>query len=117
MQGPISSREADAHFEYLRLLCTKCVEEFHGFCPFLVSNLKRQTREERSAVSTEQSTVVHFDSSAVRSEHSSYKIMASSCEKLDQLVKDYLLFRGFTGTMKLFDQELKADKDKGLRVS
>ncbi|XP_005100741.1 WD repeat-containing protein 91 [Aplysia californica] len=42
--------------------------------------------------------------------------MASSCEKLDQLVKDYLLFRGFSATLKTLDQELKTDKDKGLRV-
>ncbi|GFR95079.1 WD repeat-containing protein 91 [Elysia marginata] len=42
--------------------------------------------------------------------------MAASCEKLDQLVKDYLLFRGFTSTLKALDQELKTDKDKGLRV-
>ncbi|KAK0044148.1 WD repeat-containing protein 91 [Biomphalaria pfeifferi] len=42
--------------------------------------------------------------------------MAASCEKLDQLVKDYLLFRGFSTTLKILDQELKTDKDKGLRV-
>ncbi|XP_059171646.1 WD repeat-containing protein 91-like [Physella acuta] len=42
--------------------------------------------------------------------------MAASCEKLDQLVKDYLLFRGFSSTLKALDQELKIDKDKGLRV-
>ncbi|CAG5122992.1 unnamed protein product [Candidula unifasciata] len=42
--------------------------------------------------------------------------MATSCEKLDQLVKDYLLFRGFSSTLKAFDQELKTDKDRGLRV-
>ncbi|KAH9503206.1 WD repeat-containing protein 91 [Bulinus truncatus] len=42
--------------------------------------------------------------------------MAASCEKLDQLVKDYLLFRGFSSALKTLDQEIKNDKDKGLRV-
>ena len=35
---------------------------------------------------------------------------------LDDLVREYLLYRGFSGTMKIFDSELKADKDKGFRV-
>lgn len=43
-------------------------------------------------------------------------IMAAACERLDELVKDYLLYRGFTATVKIFDHEMKHDKDKGLRV-
>ena len=42
--------------------------------------------------------------------------MATACERLDDLVKDYLLFRGFTATTKALDHEIKHDKDKGLRV-
>ncbi|KAK7486232.1 hypothetical protein BaRGS_00022555 [Batillaria attramentaria] len=42
--------------------------------------------------------------------------MATACERLDSLVKDYLLFRGFTATAKTFDHELKQDKDRGLRA-
>ncbi|GBP27286.1 WD repeat-containing protein 91 [Eumeta japonica] len=34
----------------------------------------------------------------------------------DELVREYLLFRGFTNTVKAFDNDLKADKDKGFRV-
>lgn len=34
----------------------------------------------------------------------------------DDLVRDYLLFRGFTSTLKAFEAELKTDKDKGFRV-
>ena len=36
---------------------------------------------------------------------------------VDELTREYLLFRGFCGTLKAFDTELKADKDKGFRVS
>uniref|UniRef100_A0A0A9XRW3 WD repeat-containing protein 91 n=2 Tax=Lygus hesperus TaxID=30085 RepID=A0A0A9XRW3_LYGHE len=35
---------------------------------------------------------------------------------LDELVREYLLFRGFTITLKSFDGELKVDKDRGFRV-
>ena len=35
---------------------------------------------------------------------------------LDELVREYLLFRGFTGTLKTFDVDLKNEKEKGLRV-
>ncbi|KAL1132581.1 hypothetical protein AAG570_010533 [Ranatra chinensis] len=35
---------------------------------------------------------------------------------LDELIREYLLFRGFTSTLKSFDTELKVDKDKGFRV-
>lgn len=35
---------------------------------------------------------------------------------VDELVREYLLFRGFSTTLKTFDAELKADKDKGFRV-
>ncbi|KAK3932037.1 WD repeat-containing protein 91 [Frankliniella fusca] len=35
---------------------------------------------------------------------------------VDELVREYLLFRGFSSTLKTFDAELKADKDKGFRV-
>jgi len=34
---------------------------------------------------------------------------------LDDLVREYLLFRGFVNTLKLFDADVKAEKDKGLR--
>ncbi|XP_076363628.1 WD repeat-containing protein 91 isoform X1 [Tachypleus tridentatus] len=33
----------------------------------------------------------------------------------DELVRDYLLFRGFMGTLKAFDADIKSDKDKGFR--
>ncbi|KAI8419868.1 hypothetical protein MSG28_008495 [Choristoneura fumiferana] len=35
---------------------------------------------------------------------------------VDELVREYLLYRGFTTTVKAFDTDLKADKDKGFRV-
>lgn len=35
---------------------------------------------------------------------------------VDELVKEYLLYRGFTYTLKSFDTELKVDKEKGFRV-
>ncbi|XP_026743956.1 WD repeat-containing protein 91 [Trichoplusia ni] len=35
---------------------------------------------------------------------------------VDELVREYLLFRGFTSTVKAFDNDLKTDKDKGFRV-
>ena len=41
----------------------------------------------------------------------------SHIQFVDELVREYLLFRGFVGSLKSFDQELKQDKDKGFRVS
>lgn len=35
---------------------------------------------------------------------------------VDELVKEYLLFRGFASTVKNFDVDLKIDKEKGFRV-
>lgn len=35
---------------------------------------------------------------------------------VDQLIREYMLFRGFSNTLKTFDGELKSDKDKGFRV-
>lgn len=35
---------------------------------------------------------------------------------VDSLIREYMLFRGFSNTLKTFDTELKTDKDKGFRV-
>lgn len=40
----------------------------------------------------------------------------SHVQYIDELIREYLLFRGFTGTLKTFDLDLKNDKDKGFRV-
>ncbi|XP_018018798.1 WD repeat-containing protein 91 [Hyalella azteca] len=37
-------------------------------------------------------------------------------QHLDDLVKEYLLFRGFSQSLKTFENDLKIDKDKGFRV-
>lgn len=41
----------------------------------------------------------------------------SHVQYVDELIKEYLLFRGFTQTLKSFDNELKMEKEKGFRVS
>lgn len=35
---------------------------------------------------------------------------------VDSLIREYMLFRGFSNSLKSFDFELKSDKDKGFRV-
>lgn len=42
--------------------------------------------------------------------------MASAVSALDEAVKEYLVYRGFTSTLKHFELEKKEDKDKGFRV-
>ena len=42
--------------------------------------------------------------------------MAAAVQVIDDILKEYLLFRGFTSTLKAFDAELKADRDKSFRV-
>ncbi|XP_008584042.1 PREDICTED: WD repeat-containing protein 91 [Galeopterus variegatus] len=42
--------------------------------------------------------------------------MAEAVERTDELVREYLLFRGFTHTLRQLDSEIKADKEKGFRV-
>ena len=39
----------------------------------------------------------------------------SPVQFLDDLIREYLIFRGFVHTLKAFDAEIKAEKDKGLR--
>ncbi len=43
--------------------------------------------------------------------------MAAAVQALDEIIKEYLLFRGFANTLKAFEAELKVDKDKSFRVS
>ncbi|XP_066502849.1 WD repeat-containing protein 91 [Hoplias malabaricus] len=42
--------------------------------------------------------------------------MASAVERTDDIVREYLIYRGFTSTLKHLDSEIKADKEKGFRV-
>ncbi|XP_075066523.1 WD repeat-containing protein 91 [Mixophyes fleayi] len=42
--------------------------------------------------------------------------MTSAVERTDDLVREYLTFRGFTNTLKYFEADIKADRDKGFRV-
>uniref|UniRef100_A0A3Q2QQ86 WD repeat-containing protein 91 n=1 Tax=Fundulus heteroclitus TaxID=8078 RepID=A0A3Q2QQ86_FUNHE len=42
--------------------------------------------------------------------------MGSAVERTDKHVREYLLYRGFTGTLKQLDSDMKADKEKGFRV-
>ncbi|XP_015217801.2 WD repeat-containing protein 91 [Lepisosteus oculatus] len=42
--------------------------------------------------------------------------MGSAVERTDELVKEYLIYRGFTSTLKHLDAEIKADREKGFRV-
>lgn len=43
-------------------------------------------------------------------------VMAEAVERTDELVREYLLFRGFTHTLRQLDAEIKADREKGFRV-
>ncbi|KAM4634162.1 WD repeat-containing protein 91-like [Polymixia lowei] len=42
--------------------------------------------------------------------------MASAVERTDQHVREYLLYHGFTSTLKHLDNDMKSDKEKGFRV-
>lgn len=42
--------------------------------------------------------------------------MASAVERTDELVREYLIYRGFANTLKYLDNDIKADRDKGFRV-
>uniref|UniRef100_A0A668AIM8 WD repeat-containing protein 91 n=1 Tax=Myripristis murdjan TaxID=586833 RepID=A0A668AIM8_9TELE len=42
--------------------------------------------------------------------------MGSAVERTDEHVREYLIYRGFTNTLKHLDNEIKADKEKGFRV-
>ncbi|XP_040013827.1 WD repeat-containing protein 91 [Xiphias gladius] len=42
--------------------------------------------------------------------------MGSAVERTDEHVREYLIYRGFTSTLKHLDSEIKADKEKGFRV-
>lgn len=42
--------------------------------------------------------------------------MGSAVERTDEHVREYLIYRGFTNTLKHLDSDIKADKEKGFRV-
>ncbi|XP_030598319.1 WD repeat-containing protein 91 [Archocentrus centrarchus] len=42
--------------------------------------------------------------------------MGSAVERTDEHVREYLIYRGFTSTLKHLDNDIKADKEKGFRV-
>ena len=42
--------------------------------------------------------------------------MAAAVSAVDELIKEYLLYKGFVQALKSFDQEKRDDKDRGLRV-
>ncbi|XP_061421287.1 WD repeat-containing protein 91 [Lethenteron reissneri] len=42
--------------------------------------------------------------------------MSSSVERLDVLVRDFLVFRGFAATLRAYEAELRGDRDRGLRA-
>ncbi|XP_003977351.1 WD repeat-containing protein 91 [Takifugu rubripes] len=42
--------------------------------------------------------------------------MGSAVERTDEHVREYLIYRGFTNTLRHLDSEIKADKEKGFRV-
>ncbi|XP_006819561.1 WD repeat-containing protein 91-like [Saccoglossus kowalevskii] len=43
--------------------------------------------------------------------------MATATDRMDELVRDYLLFRGFAGTLKSLESDLKSDRDKCFRAN
>ena len=44
-------------------------------------------------------------------------IMAAAVSRMDGLVKEYLLFRGFHATLKTYESDIKNEKEKGFRVN
>ncbi|KAH3787616.1 hypothetical protein DPMN_165742 [Dreissena polymorpha] len=42
--------------------------------------------------------------------------MAASSGRVDEFVKDYLIFRGLSSTLRVLESELKVEKEKGFRV-
>ena len=42
--------------------------------------------------------------------------MAFAVGALDEAIKEYLLYRGFTQSLKFFEVDRRDDKDKGFRV-
>ena len=42
--------------------------------------------------------------------------MAAALGAVDELIREYLLYKGFVQTLRAFDQDRREDKDKGLKV-
>ena len=42
--------------------------------------------------------------------------MSSAVERTDELVREYLTYRGFSSALRHLDTEIKADRERGLRV-
>lgn len=43
--------------------------------------------------------------------------MATAVGRVDEFVKDYLIYRGLSSTLKSLEIELRNEKEKGFRVS
>lgn len=72
------------------------------------SVLASQTARESQSQSQINSQLPH--------QHHSNNQGTTSISLADELVKEYLLYRGFTTTLRLFDQDLKQDRDRSFRV-
>ncbi|CAL8280141.1 unnamed protein product [Merluccius merluccius] len=44
------------------------------------------------------------------------EVMSSAVERTDELVREYLTYRGFSSALRHLDTEIKADRERGLRV-
>lgn len=54
-------------------------------------------------------------SSAGQGANFASNVVSTSLNQMDEMIKDYLIYRGFNFTYKAFEQDLKQDKDKGFK--
>ncbi|XP_078040075.1 WD repeat-containing protein 91 [Augochlora pura] len=71
-----------------------------------IQRVSKWPKDDNTQLSVERKTR-YFDENRGKMSHIQY---------VDELVKEYLLFRGFSQTLKAFDNDLKAEKEKGFRV-
>lgn len=86
------------------------------FFLFVLLALKKQLKVRRGRRSDVKVVSKHWVTPRQFKTDLKVSIEMAHLQYLDDLVREYLLYRGFSGTMKIFDSELKADKDKGFRV-
>ena len=78
----------------------------------IIDNLSTNSSTQNSSLAGSLNTLITSNVLYNQPNSSQQATGTTSVAQMDELVKEYLLFRGFSQTLKSFDHDLKIDKDR-----
>jgi hypothetical protein len=73
--------------------------------------------QQNNSASQQSSPLVQLHLTRTATHQTSNNHMAHASSVMDDAIKEYLLFRGFTSSFRAFENDLRNDKDKAFQVS